>query len=79
MSKVQVRYIVNDVDSAIRFCTEHLGFKLVMHSAHQFDVLSYHDLRLVLSSQILPAAEVKQCPMVLNSCQEAGINFPYAS
>ena len=33
MTKVQVRYIVNDVDSAIKFYTELLGFKLEMHPA----------------------------------------------
>lgn len=50
MSKVQVRYIVNDVDSAIKFYTEQLGFKLVMHPAPAFAMLSLNDLRLVLSA-----------------------------
>ncbi len=50
MSIVQVRYIVNDVDSAIKFYTEHLGFKLVMHPAPPFAMLSHNDLRLVLSA-----------------------------
>ncbi len=50
MSKVQVRYIVNDVDSAIKFYTEQLGFKLVMHPAPAFAMLSLNDIRLVLSS-----------------------------
>lgn len=34
--KVQVRYIVNDMDAAIRFYTELLGFKLEMHPAPPF-------------------------------------------
>ncbi len=50
MSKVQVRYIVNDVDSAIKFYTELLGFKLVMHPAPAFAMLSLNELRLVLSA-----------------------------
>ena len=47
--KVQVRYIVNDVDAAIAFYTGHLGFKLEMHPAPAFAMLSRDCLRLVLS------------------------------
>ncbi len=36
---VQVRYIVNDVDTAIAFYTGHLDFKLVMHPAPAFAML----------------------------------------
>ena len=50
MAKVQVRYIVNNVDEAIIFYTEHLGFKLDMHPAPAFAMLSRNDLRLVLSA-----------------------------
>jgi catechol 2,3-dioxygenase-like lactoylglutathione lyase family enzyme len=50
MAKVQVRYIVNDVDEAIRFYTEQLGFTLQMHPAPAFAMLSRDDLRLVLSA-----------------------------
>jgi len=50
MAKVQIRYIVNDVDKAIKFYTENLGFKLEMHPAPPFAMLSRNDLRLVLSS-----------------------------
>jgi catechol 2,3-dioxygenase-like lactoylglutathione lyase family enzyme len=50
MAKVQVRYIVNNVDEAIIFYTEHLGFKLDMHPAPSFAMLSRNDLRLVLSA-----------------------------
>jgi catechol 2,3-dioxygenase-like lactoylglutathione lyase family enzyme len=50
MAKVQVRYIVNDVDEAIQFYTIHLGFILVMHPAPPFAMLSRNDLRLVLSA-----------------------------
>lgn len=49
MPTVQIRYIVNNVDEAIKFYTEHLGFKLDMHPAPPFAMLSRNDLRLVLS------------------------------
>jgi len=49
MSNVSVRYIVNDVDSAIPFYTEMLGFKVEMHPAPGFAALSRGDLRLLLN------------------------------
>jgi catechol 2,3-dioxygenase-like lactoylglutathione lyase family enzyme len=50
MATVQVRYIVHDVDAAIAFYTQHLGFRLEMHPAPPFAMLSLGDLRLVLSA-----------------------------
>jgi len=50
MAKVSVRYIVRDVDAAIPFYTEHLGFQLVMHPAPPFAMLDRGDLRLLLSA-----------------------------
>jgi catechol 2,3-dioxygenase-like lactoylglutathione lyase family enzyme len=50
MATVQVRYIVNEVDPAIAFYTEQLGFKLEMHPAPPFAMLSRDALRLVLSA-----------------------------
>src|SRR6266852_7202958 len=50
MAKIQVRYIVNDVDAAIAFYTKHLGFHEDMHPAPAFAMLSRGDLRLVLSA-----------------------------
>lgn len=50
MGSVQVRYIVHDVDAAIMFYTSQLGFKLEMHPAPAFAMLSRGDLRLVLSA-----------------------------
>jgi len=49
MSKINVRYIVNDVDGAIPFYTEMLGFKLDMHPAPGFASLSRGDLQLLLN------------------------------
>jgi catechol 2,3-dioxygenase-like lactoylglutathione lyase family enzyme len=50
MATVQVRYIVRDVPAAIAFYTQHLGFRLEMHPAPPFAMLSRGDLRLVLSA-----------------------------
>ena len=50
MAIVQVRYIVYDVDAAIAFYTQQLGFQLVMRPAPPFAMLSRGDLRLVLSA-----------------------------
>jgi catechol 2,3-dioxygenase-like lactoylglutathione lyase family enzyme len=50
MATVQIRYIVNDVDEAIAFYTTRLGFKLQMHPAPAFAMLSRGDLRLLLSA-----------------------------
>jgi catechol 2,3-dioxygenase-like lactoylglutathione lyase family enzyme len=49
MSKVSVRYIVSDVDEAIPFYTEMLGFQVDMHPAPGFASLSKGDLRLLLN------------------------------
>jgi catechol 2,3-dioxygenase-like lactoylglutathione lyase family enzyme len=46
---VSVRYIVNDVDTAIAFYTEALGFKLDMHPAPGFAALSRGELRMLLN------------------------------
>ena len=50
MASVSVRYIVDDVDAAITFYTEHLGFAVVMRPAPPFAMLSRGDLRLLLSA-----------------------------
>jgi catechol 2,3-dioxygenase-like lactoylglutathione lyase family enzyme len=44
-----VRYIVNDVDEAIRFYTQHLGFRLTAQSGPYFAILARNNLQLVLS------------------------------
>ena len=49
MSTVSVRYIVDDVDAAISFYTELLGFQLAMRPAPGFASLSRGDLRLLLN------------------------------
>jgi catechol 2,3-dioxygenase-like lactoylglutathione lyase family enzyme len=50
MATVSVRYIVNNVDEAIEFYCQRLGFQEDMHPAPTFAMLSRGDLRLVLSA-----------------------------
>jgi catechol 2,3-dioxygenase-like lactoylglutathione lyase family enzyme len=50
MTTVSVRYIVDDVDDAIAFYGEQLGFAVEMHPAPPFAMLSRGDLRLLLSA-----------------------------
>lgn len=49
MARVSVRYIVNDVDEAIPFYTEMLGFEVEMHPAPGFASLVRGDLQLLLN------------------------------
>jgi catechol 2,3-dioxygenase-like lactoylglutathione lyase family enzyme len=49
MNSVSVRYMVNDVDAAIAFYTERLGFAVEMHPAPPFAILSRGGLRLLLN------------------------------
>ena len=50
MASVSVRYIVDDVDTAIAFYCGHLGFEEKMHPAPTFAMLTRGDLRLILSA-----------------------------
>jgi catechol 2,3-dioxygenase-like lactoylglutathione lyase family enzyme len=49
MATVSVRYIVDDVEAAITFYTEQLGFGVEFNPAPGFAVLSRGDLRLLLN------------------------------
>jgi catechol 2,3-dioxygenase-like lactoylglutathione lyase family enzyme len=50
MATVNVRYIVDDVDSAVAFYGDQLGFDVEMHPAPGFAVLSRGDLRLMVNA-----------------------------
>ena len=49
LNSLMVRYIVEDVDSAIAFYTRHLGFGLDAQSGPNFALLERDNLQLVLS------------------------------
>src|SRR5436309_548172 len=46
---VNVRYMVDDVDAAVRFYTGHFGFTLLSHAGPAFADVQRGDLRLLLS------------------------------
>jgi catechol 2,3-dioxygenase-like lactoylglutathione lyase family enzyme len=50
MATVNVRYIVDDVDAAIAFYGERLGFDVDLHPAPGFAILSRGDLRLMVNA-----------------------------
>jgi catechol 2,3-dioxygenase-like lactoylglutathione lyase family enzyme len=50
VATVSVRYIVDDVDAALVFYGQQLGFAEVMHPAPTFAMLTRGDLRLLLSA-----------------------------
>src|SRR4029078_9608916 len=50
VATVSVRYFVDDVDTAIAFYRDLLGFEVVMHPAPPCAMLSRADLRLLLSA-----------------------------
>jgi catechol 2,3-dioxygenase-like lactoylglutathione lyase family enzyme len=68
MPSVSVRYIVVDVDRAIEFYCDRLGFELVMHPAPAFAMLTRGGLRLLLSApggapgggQVMPDGRVPE-------------------
>ncbi|WP_323173551.1 VOC family protein [Natrialba sp. PRR66] len=49
MSTVTVRYVVNDVDAAVDFYTDHLEFEVQMRPAPGFAALQRRSLRLLLN------------------------------
>lgn len=49
--QVNVRYMVEDVDTAVDFYTNHLGFKLGINSSPAFADVTRGNLRLLLSGR----------------------------
>jgi catechol 2,3-dioxygenase-like lactoylglutathione lyase family enzyme len=59
---VSVRYIVDDVDAAVAFYTELLGFEVVMRPAPPFAMLARGDLRLLLNAPTGPGGAAQPMP-----------------
>lgn len=65
LKSLMVRYIVNDVESAIAFYTKHFGFRVCAQSGPYFAILERDNLQVVLSppkgpgggSQAMPDGE----------------------
>src|SRR5919198_2180412 len=49
MTRVDVRYMVDDVEAAVAFYTTHLGFTLISKTLPAFADVARGDLRLLLS------------------------------
>ncbi len=62
MTAVSVRYIVDDVDAAIAFYTERLGFTVELHPAPGFAMLSRGDLRLLVNAVGGPGGAAQSMP-----------------
>src|ERR1700750_910947 len=80
MPTVSVRYIVDDVDAAIAFYRDHLGFAEVMHPAPAFAMLSRGDLRLLLSAPGNGgwnrfAIEVPALAAMVSELRDKGVRF----
>ena len=72
MAAVSVRYIVDDVDAAIAFYTERLGFTVELHPAPGFAMLAHGDLRLLVNAAAGPAGPPSPCLMVVGPSRAAG-------
>jgi catechol 2,3-dioxygenase-like lactoylglutathione lyase family enzyme len=59
---VSVRYIVHDVDAALAFYTQHLGFSVDRRPAPSFAIVSRGDLRLLLSAPTGPGGAAQPMP-----------------
>lgn len=59
---VSVRYFVDDVDSAIAFYTQSLGFAVAMHPAPSFAMLTRGHLRLLLNGTTGPGGASQPMP-----------------
>ncbi|MEZ2130851.1 MULTISPECIES: VOC family protein [unclassified Sinorhizobium] len=62
MATVSVRYIVDDVEAAIAFYTQHLGFSVAMHPAPSFAMLTKGDLRLLVNATTGPGGASQPMP-----------------
>lgn len=59
MTTVRVRYMVNEIDPAVRFYTKYLGFRVKLENKPNFAMLSRGNLELVLSTPYGPGGAAK--------------------
>ncbi|MDQ3600606.1 MAG: VOC family protein [Actinomycetota bacterium] len=62
MAMASVRYIVDDVDAAIDFYTQYLGFAVDAHPRPGFAILSREGLRLLLNTATGPGGAAQPMP-----------------
>ena len=59
MNPVRVRYMVNDIESAVSFYSTHLGFEIKPGATPNFAIVSRGNLELVLSTPFGPGGAAK--------------------
>lgn len=59
MSTVRVRYMVNDLDPAVSFYTQYLGFQVKQEAKPNFAMLGRGNLELILSTNFGPGGAAK--------------------
>ncbi|MPY95508.1 MAG: VOC family protein [Acidimicrobiia bacterium] len=62
METTNVRYIVDDVDAAVGFYTEHLGFSVDFRPGPGFAIIARGQLRLLLSEPTGPGGAAQAMP-----------------
>jgi predicted enzyme related to lactoylglutathione lyase len=62
MATVSVRYIVDNIEAAIAFYTQHLEFVVEQHPAPSFAMLSRGNLRLLLNTARGPGGAAQPMP-----------------
>ena len=72
-TKVNVRYMVDDVEAAIDFYTTHLGFTLLSSATPAFADVTRGDLRLLLSGATSSAGRAVHEPRIEFRQPAAGI------
>ncbi len=70
ISKARVRYMVNDLDPAVKFYTAYLGFRVEREAKPNFAMLSRGSMELVLSTPFGPGGAAK--PMLDERKAEPG-------
>jgi catechol 2,3-dioxygenase-like lactoylglutathione lyase family enzyme len=62
MSGISVRYIVDDVDAAVEFYQQHLGFSVAFRPAPGFAILTKDGFRLLVSAMTGPGGAPQAMP-----------------
>jgi catechol 2,3-dioxygenase-like lactoylglutathione lyase family enzyme len=74
-NEVSISYIVNNVDDSIKCYTEMLDFKVEMHPAVEFAILSRGNLGCYSANQEDAVEAVRQCPTEPFRLPEDGTDF----
>jgi catechol 2,3-dioxygenase-like lactoylglutathione lyase family enzyme len=72
MTTVNVRYMVDDVETAVAFYTTHLNFTVISKTLPAFADVARGDLRLLLSGPVRQAA---RCRMAAARLRAGGTVF----